>query len=161
MRFLLLALAATACAAHAAEATTTVVGRMVAARSDAPSVVAGRSARSLYVLHCAGCHGVDGAGVPQKYVPDLRRLGDFLRVDGGREFMIRVPGVMGSGLNDRQVADVMNGLFATIARDSVPAGHSPFTAGEIASARAQPLADVAGARERLVQQAARRGMALR
>ena len=100
-----------------------VLGRMVQARPDAPSRAVTTSARSAFVLHCAGCHGVDGSGARERYVPDLRRLGDFLRVAGGREFMIGVPGVMGSGLGDREVAAVTNWLLATLARDSVPADH--------------------------------------
>ncbi len=63
---------------------------------------------------------------------------------GGRAFVISVPGVMGSGLNDQQVADVANWMLATIAKDSVPQGHAPYDAAEVARARAAPLVDVAG-----------------
>jgi mono/diheme cytochrome c family protein len=145
---------------HAADAQQMVLGRMVVARANAPSLVAGRDARGQYVLHCAGCHRVDGAGVPEKYVPDLRQLGAFLRVEGGREFVIQVPGVMGSGLDDRQVAEVANWLLATLARDSVVGNPPPYTAAEVTTARARPIADVAATRARLVLQAQARGIAL-
>lgn len=144
----------------AAETVDMVLGRIVLPRNDAPSVAVTTSARAHYVLHCAGCHGVDGAGAPEKYVPDLRHLGSFLRVDGGRSFVIQVPGVMGSGLGDRQVAEVMNWLLDTLARGSVPAGTAAFDEAEVARARARPLVDVAAARARLVQQAQARGVAL-
>jgi hypothetical protein len=101
---------------------------------------------------------MDGAGAPASYVPDLRRLGQWLRVDGGREFVIKVPGVMGSGLDDRQVAEVTNWVLSTLARDSVPAGHQPFVPAEVTRARRQPLADVATERARLVQQARMQGI---
>ena len=138
----------------------TVVGRMPPPRPGAPVVARTGSARADYVLHCAGCHGLDGAGSAQGQVPDLRRLGAFLQLPGGREFVIKVPGVMGSGLDDAQVAGVTNWLLATLARTSVPADHRPFDAGEVTLARAQPLTDVAAERLRLVGQARSQGVAL-
>jgi mono/diheme cytochrome c family protein len=144
----------------AAEAVDMVLGRIVLPRGNAPSTAATTSPRSHYVLHCAGCHRVDGAGAPEKYVPDLRQLGAFLRVDGGRAFVVQVPGVMGSGLDDRQVADVMNWVLNTLARASAPEAAAPFTAEEVGRARAQPLVDVAATRARLVQQGRAQGVAL-
>ena len=149
---LALLLAATP-AAWALGGQNMVLGRIVLPRAEAHSVSVTTSARSHYVLHCAGCHGVDGAGAPEKYVPDLRRLGQFLRIEGGRAFVISVPGVMGSGLDDRQVTEVANWLLATMARASVPEGHQPFSVDEVARARARPLVDVATERQRLVPRA--------
>jgi hypothetical protein len=147
-------------ASLAGERTDMVLGRMVLPHSAAPSVATTHSPRSDYVLHCAGCHRVDGAGAPEKYVPDLRQLGTFLRVEGGRQFVIQVPGVMGSGLDDRRVAGVVNWLLDTLAHASVPAGTAPYTADEVARARAQPLVDVAATRAQLVQRARTQGVAL-
>lgn len=138
----------------------TVLGRQVPARADAPAVAPTTHARARWVLHCAGCHGVDGAGSTLGRVPDLRRVGAFLQVDGGRDFVIKVPGVMGSGLDDAQVAEVTNWLLATLAPGSVPAGHQPFDATEVSRARGQPLTDVAGERQRLVERARVMGVAL-
>lgn len=137
-----------------------VLGRMVQPRSDAPAVSPTTHVRARWVLHCAGCHGVDGAGSALGRVPDLRGLGAFLRVDGGRAFVIKVPGVMGSGLDDAQVAEVTNWLLATLARASVPDGHRPFDADEVSRARAQALVDVAAERQRLVERARALGVAL-
>ena len=144
----------------AATAGTTTLGRQVSARADAPAVAATTSVRSLYIVHCAGCHGRDGAGSTLGRVPDMRRLGQFLRLDGGREFVIKVPGVMGSGLSDREVAAVTNWVLGTLAPDSVPAGHAPYQAAEVQRARETPLVDVAAARERLLLQARARGVAI-
>ncbi len=135
-----------------------VLGRMVVPRADAPSIASTSHPRSDFVLHCAGCHGVNGAGAPASYVPDLRRLGDFLRIEGGREFVIRVPGVMGSGLNDAQVAAVTNWLLNTMARASLPEGHQPFSPAEVALARSQPLTDVVAERRRLLEKARAQGI---
>lgn len=159
-RALPLLLAVAASTAWAMGGQNMVLGRMVHARPDAPSVAATTHARAHYVLHCGGCHGMDGAGSPATYVPDLRRLGQWLRVDGGREFVIKVPGVMGSGLNDRQVAEVTNWILSTLARDTVPAGHRPFEPAEVTRARQQPLTDVAAERERLLQRARAQGVAI-
>lgn len=148
----------TACLA--ATAGTTTLGRQVPARADAPAVAATTSVRSLYIVHCAGCHGRDGAGSVLGGVPDMRRLGQFLRLDGGREFVIKVPGVMGSGLSDREVAEVTNWVLTTLAPDSVPAGYAPYEAAEVRRARETPLVDVAAARERLLLQARARGVAI-
>lgn len=138
-----------AAAAIAAPSIDTMLGRMVPARADAPAVGAAHSPRSLFVLHCAGCHGTDGRGPRDSGVPDLRKLDAFLALPGGREFVIRVPGVMGSGLNDAEVAAVMNYLFASIVPRPLPAGHRAYDAAEIAAARAAPLKDIAKERSRL------------
>jgi mono/diheme cytochrome c family protein len=127
-------------------------------RADAPALAVARTPRGHYVLHCAGCHRADGSGAPERYVPDLRSLGRFLAVDGGREFLIGVPGVMGSGLDDAQVAEVANWLLATMARDILPEGHLPYTAAEVAAVRLRPMRDVAAVRHRLVEQARARGL---
>lgn len=128
-------------------------------RADAPSVAPTSSARSLYVLNCSGCHGLDGAGAID--VPDMRRLGRFLQLDGGREFIVKVPGVMNAGMSDAQIAEVTNWLLATFALDSLPPGHRPYEAGEIAQARRTPLLDVAAARAALIAQARGKGLDLR
>ncbi|MFN0186301.1 MAG: c-type cytochrome [Aquabacterium sp.] len=136
-------------AATGAQPVDTTLGRMVPARADAPSVGATGSARARFVLHCAGCHGVDGRGPPDSGVPDLRRIDAFLRLDGGRAFLIRVPGVMGSGLGDAEVAEVANWMLAALVRRPMPDGHRPYDAAEVARARAAPLKDVATERARL------------
>lgn len=140
--------------------TGSVMGRIVLPRADAPSVSQTTNARAHYVLHCAGCHGVDGAGSREGDVPDLRQLGRFLALPGGRAYVIKVPGVMGSGLDDGQVAQVTNWLLATLARDTAPAGTPPFEAAEVARERRSPLIDVARERGRLMQHARERGIAL-
>lgn len=138
----------------------TPVGGQAPHRQNAESRPITSSVRSLFVVHCAGCHGMDGSGSPSANVPDMRRLGNFLLLDGGREFIIKVPGVMGSGLSDQQVADVTNWLFATLAKDSTPAGHKAYDEAEVQRARAAPLVDVAAARSRLATQARERGVTL-
>ena len=46
-----------------------------------------------YMLHCQGCHGPDGSGA-RGAVPSFRgEVAKFLRVPGGREYLLRVPGI--------------------------------------------------------------------
>ncbi len=90
----------------------------------------------------------------------MRQLGNFLRLAGGREFILKVPGVMGSGLSDAQVAELSNWVLVTLAGPSLPAGHLPFQAAEVARARAKPIADVGAERRRLVEQATWLGIAI-
>ena len=153
-------LAALAAPCFAQTALPTVTGKQAATRADAPVQAATTSARSAYVVHCAGCHGVDGAGTRLGNVPDMRTLGRFLPLPGGREFVVKVPGVMGSGLDDAQVAAVTNWVLATLAAPSLPGDFQPFSAEEVRRARNTPLTDVAAARARLVAAARERGIVL-
>ncbi len=84
-------LAAGASAVASAAGLDTALGRTVLPRADAPALAVATSPRAHYVLHCAGCHGFDGAGSRAGQVPDMRRMGDFLRVPGGREFPFTLP----------------------------------------------------------------------
>jgi mono/diheme cytochrome c family protein len=138
----------------------TVTGQQIVLRADAPSLSPVTGARGLYVLHCAGCHGLDGQGAYSARVPDLRRMGHFLRLPGGRDFLTRVPGVLGSGLDDAQVAQVLNWMLDGMARATRPADTPLFTALEIDQARASPLADVMAQRRRLVALADEHQLAL-
>ena len=138
--------------------TRTTLGQQVVLRADAPSASTTHSARALYVLHCAGCHSLDGSGSSSARVPDMRQLGQFLRIPGGREFLIQVPGVMGSGLNDEQVAQVTTWVLSSMASASIPAQHRELDAAEVSRARRDPLVDVAGQRAVLVQRAQQLGL---
>jgi mono/diheme cytochrome c family protein len=138
-------------AAMGGEVLSTTLGRQVVfPEKDTAAATIARPAAN-YALHCAGCHGMTGAGTESARVPGLRRLGDMLKVPGGRSYMISVPGLLGSGLNDEQTADVMNWTLSTLARSSLPPQFTPFAASEIAIARARPPLDVAALRRALVE----------
>ena len=135
---------------QADRAQHSVLGTMTAVRAQAPARVGSAQAHSLYVLHCSGCHGLDGRGHPQADVPDLHHLPAFLAVEGGREFLIRVPGVMGSGLNDEEVAQVMNWILRTYLPPEQLRRTPPYQAHEVTTARTQPMPDVLAVRQRLL-----------
>ena len=92
-----------------------------------------------YVLFCAGCHGLDGAGVAG-HVPPLRdSLARLLRIPGGREFLLRVPGVSNSALSDAALAAVMNWCVRQFAGEQSAARQPAYTTAELAAARREPL----------------------
>lgn len=128
-----------------------VMGTMAPMRADAPSKTATTRPESLYVLHCAGCHGMDGRGHAQAQVPDLHDMPQFLDKAGGREFLIRVPGVMGSGLSDEEVALVMNWIVKRYVPSERAAQVAAFTPDEIHQARQNPLTDVMTTRRDLLK----------
>ena len=109
------------------------------------------SAEQNYVLFCGGCHGVAGTGVARK-VPALNRtVGRFLRADGGRELLLRFPGVVNSALSDAALAEVMNYCVGRFASDARPVDFRPYSAAEVHAARNDPLVNVQRSRRELLQ----------
>ena len=117
--------------------------------------------RTLYLLHCAGCHALDGSGVPEKGVPSLRgSLGQFMRSAEGRAFLVQVPGVNNAGLSDAQIAEVTNWTVRQFSAETAPSGSAPCTAAEVAEARKSRPVDVARARAALVERSRAEGIEL-
>ncbi len=111
------------------------------------------SPSNLYLLNCWGCHGAHGEGIAGT-APPLAGVADFLRARGGREYLIEVPGVSESALNDAQIALVMNWIMDTMNRGRPPADFAPYTAEEIHRYRAVRLQDLSGTRRALLDQIA-------
>lgn len=106
--------------------------------------------RANYVLACRGCHLVDGSSVPPE-VPSLRdTLGQFTTSAEGRAYLVRVPGVAQSRLNDAEIAEVINWVLIEFNAASLPKNFRPFTAREVAAVRNDTLADPVGYRSKLV-----------
>jgi hypothetical protein len=99
-----------------------------------------------------GCHTGDAHGIPGKVPPLAHELGHFVRLAGGREFVMRVPGASNSALSDAELANVLNWLIDTKNADTRPADFRPYTAQEIAARRRPALTDVAKHRAALVEQ---------
>lgn len=99
-----------------------------------------------YQLHCSGCHKANGSG-QGVFVPNFRgEVGQFLHTPEGRSFLVRVPGVAQSLLNDRQTADVLNWLVRSFDPENVPKNFRPYTAEEVKALRRQPISDTARTR---------------
>jgi mono/diheme cytochrome c family protein len=107
--------------------------------SPPPGVENARRAWQNWTLNCQGCHRPDGTG-SEGTAPSLAgTVAKFLWVPGGREYLIRVPGVATSPLSSEDLAEVVNWMLWRFDREHVPAGFQPFTAAEIARGRTQPL----------------------
>jgi hypothetical protein len=106
-----------------------------------------------YLLFCGGCHGDAGAGVPHK-VPVLNgSIGRYLKVEGGREFLLRVPGVANSQLSDAALTDVMNLCIDKFADGGRGTDFKRYTVPEVTAARRHPLLSVSRMRRELLLKA--------
>lgn len=171
MRGLMLALALLLAVPAAAQSTTLArsardaalrraepAGPVRPSRIDLEDTVA---ARSDYLLHCSGCHGSDGAGNRRGRIPPLAgRIGNFLALPAGRAFIVQVPGVNASGLDDASIARLMNWMIPQLGGASVPAGFRPFDPDEVGRARASRPVDVAAYRRTLARELADLGRAI-
>ena len=97
--------------------------------------------QSDYVEHCSGCHGMQGNSAPAD-IPVLRdRVGYFMCTAEGRDYLIRLPNVAYSSIDDNQeLADMMNFVVFGLGGKSAPTGAKPFTAAEVARLRTHALA---------------------
>lgn len=111
-------------------------------RAESPSI--------NYLLHCRGCHLPDGSGTPGR-VPALRdRVGRFLAVPGGREYLVRVPGSAQSPLDDASLAALLNWIIREFGPADAAERLQPYSAAEVAGLRSAPLVEVEAVRAVLV-----------
>ncbi|MFJ4373941.1 c-type cytochrome [Pseudomonas japonica] len=108
-----------------------------------------------YMLSCQGCHLPDGNGNPQRGVPAFPgQLGKFLRVPGGREYLVQVPGSALSGLSDEALAGVLNWMLVRFDASHLPADFQAYSGAEVRQWRHAVPADVNATRERLLKRIA-------
>ena len=69
-------------------------------------------ARQNWILSCQGCHRSDATGTPQTTPNMAGFVAKFLQVPGGREYLVRVPGVATAALADGELAEVLNWSLA-------------------------------------------------
>lgn len=116
------------------------------------------SARTNYMLMCQGCHLPDGTGTPDK-VPALKdEVGRFLHVEGGREYLIQVPGTSQSPLTDEEVAGVLNWILDSFSPTELPADYAPYTTEEVSRYRYEPLANAGEVRAGLIEKLQQQGL---
>lgn len=126
-----------------------------------PIAEAGYSTPVNYQLQCAGCHLGDGTGSKANDVPRMKDfVGNFLKVEGGREFLVRVPGMAQSALSDTQTAELINWLMRKdgIAGQSMPEHYQPYTGEEVAAVRHKAVLNVPNARKDLIAQMRAKGI---
>lgn len=126
-----------------------------------PIAQAGYSTPVNYQLQCAGCHLGDGTGSKANDTPRMKDfVGNFLKVEGGREFLVRVPGMSQSALNDAQLADLLNWLMREdgMAGKSMPARYVPYSAEEVARLRKVNMLNLPGTRAELIARMRQQGI---
>tara|TARA_R110000868_G_scaffold3471_3_gene22274 strand:- start:6343 stop:6759 length:417 start_codon:yes stop_codon:yes gene_type:complete len=104
-----------------------------------------------YMLKCMGCHGPEGAAVTGKVPPLKDHVARFLGVEGGRAFLVQVPGARQTPLNDKAVADLLNWLVVHFDAAHVPADFVPYTEQEVKTLRAHRIGNVVTTRADLMQ----------
>lgn len=128
-------------------AATLLAATLAAAGSEQVEV---GGAELDYVINCQGCHLADGRATGDT-VPALSgSVARFLRVDGGREFLVQVPGVAQAPLDDAATAGVLNWLLRRFDPQHLPVEFVPYSAGEVGRLRRSPLTDVERTRRRLL-----------
>ncbi|MDF0733111.1 cytochrome C [Pseudomonas entomophila] len=128
-----------------------------------PIAAAGYSTPVNYQLQCAGCHLDHGQGSAANDTPRMAGfVGNFLKVPGGREFLVRVPGISQSALSDGQIADLLNWLLAPggMAGASTPARWAPYTREEVARVRGQSMLNLPDVRAGLIGEMKAQGIAI-
>ncbi|HEY5645872.1 MAG TPA: hypothetical protein VIS76_08030 [Pseudomonadales bacterium] len=131
---------------------TLLVACCPAALADSlPGVDNAERARTNYILKCQGCHGPNAEGSHIAQVPRMQGFaGNFLRVPGGREFMVQVPGTATAALSDPALAELLNWLLPTISKVEMPADFAPYSTEEVARLRQSPAIDVGERRAALI-----------
>ncbi|WP_273463175.1 cytochrome C [Sandarakinorhabdus limnophila] len=100
-------------------------------------------AQSDYVEQCGGCHGIKGNAAPAE-LPNLQgRVGWFMCLPEGRDYLMRLPNIARSRIDDNeQLAALMNFMVFGLGGKSTPAGTKPFTAAEVAVGRTKAFNSV-------------------
>jgi hypothetical protein len=115
------------------------------------------SPANLYTLNCWGCHSPHAEGIPGSVPRLAHSMGYFLHVPEGRAFLVQVPGVANSPLDNRQIAEVLNWMLETFSRDELPKDFRPYTVDEIRKLRPHPLIKVKETRREIAVKLAAMG----
>jgi cytochrome c553 len=120
-------------------ATSSILLAALAAAAPASPTAPLSRTEQHYILQCQGCHRADGTGNRVNTPPMAGIVARFLAVEGGREYLARVPGVATAALGDADLAALLNWTLLRFDAANVPADFRPYTAAEIGAWRRQPL----------------------
>jgi mono/diheme cytochrome c family protein len=107
---------------------------------------------TLFTLHCSGCHGEAGHGVPEQGIPDLHDAGLYADIPAGRAYLAQVPGLTQSRLDNATAAQMLNYVLKRFAADRLKPDFKPYTEAEIAPLRAAGASDASRRRQALLIQ---------
>ncbi|NVN10899.1 c-type cytochrome [Nguyenibacter vanlangensis] len=119
------------------------------------------SARTRYLLKCSGCHLPDGSGEISGGIPNfVGQVGVFADLPEGRAYLMHVPGVIGSSLDDREIAEVMNYIMKSFAGASLGRDYRSFSPQEVSALRKEDIGNLVEYRRKVAALLKRRGVAL-
>ena len=121
-------------------------------------VRAEQSLQTLYTLNCSGCHGAGGQGVPEAGIPNLNEAGRYVRTQLGREYLIEVPGLSQSRLDDATAARLLNWVLRQFSAASLPADFKSYSAAEVTRFRANKVSDPKTRRDAILAELRGRGL---
>jgi hypothetical protein len=130
---------------------TACVSLAMAARAETPL-------QTVYTLNCSGCHGAQGLGVPEAGIPNLNDAGRYVRTKLGREYLIQVPGLSQSRLDDATAARLLNWVLRQFSANRLPADFRPYTAEEVAHFRSDKASDPKTRRDAILAELRSRGL---
>lgn len=129
-----------------------VVGALaLALQALAASTTLAGSPADLYTLNCWGCHQPHAEGIPGTVPRLAHSMGNFLKVPGGRAYLVQVPGVATAALSNGEIAEVLNWLLFTFNQAELPKDFKPYTADEVALERRHQLIRVVETRDNLIK----------
>ena len=96
-----------------------------AAANSAPDAAESARARINWLLNCQGCHRADASGLPGGAPNMAGEVSRFLNVKGGREYLVRVPGVANAPLSDADLAALLNWMLRTFDPQHLPKTSTP------------------------------------
>lgn len=114
--------------------------------------------QTLYTLNCSGCHGTGGRGVPEAGIPNLNEAGRYVRTQLGREYLIEVPGLSQSRLDDATAARLLNWVLRQFSAKSLSADFAPYTAAEVTRFRSDKISDPKTRRDAILAELRGRGL---
>jgi len=110
-----------------------------------------RRAQYNYQMFCQGCHAPDGRGAGD--IPRMKdHIGHFMTTQGGREYLVRVPGAATSALSDTDLAGVLNWIVQEFSGVSAHTDFKHYSPAEVGRLRQNPLNEVEQHRADLLAQ---------
>jgi hypothetical protein len=98
-----------------------------------------------WMLNCQGCHGSAANSTGIDVPPLANTVAKFLSVPGGRDYLVKVPGVAMAPISDAQVASLTNWMLTTFDPEHIPARFKAYTAREVGRLRKSPYISEASA----------------
>jgi len=120
------------------------------ALAEGSSNINSERAQFHYQMHCQGCHTENGRGFGD--VPKLKGfVGNFLKIEEGRRYLVQVPGSANAYLNDAYLAELLNWMMIEFSQGSLPKEWQAYSEAEVTSLRKTPLMEVFNTRQQLLK----------